>query len=183
MQLLERLRAETAEAHDELDSAHDGGAFAGLAAYGRFLEAQARIFPVAEAALAASGEYRTLPDWDRRFRADALIADLATLGIAPPQSMPFELQDRPGAATGLAYVLEGSRLGGKLIARKLAQAGLHDAPTSFIAHGADQRFWQSFTAWLANRHPDEAFGDAAVASARTAFALFLEATRREPECH
>ena len=182
VQLLERLRTETAGAHDKLDRAHDGGAFSDLVDYGRFLEAQARIFPAAEAALASSQEYRTLPDWDRRFRSEALLSDLSGLGIAAPPPIPFDLAQRPGSATGLAYVLEGSRLGGKLIARKLEQAGLENAPTAFITHGASERFWPSFTTWLASRHPDEAYGDAAVASARATFGLFLEATRREQAC-
>ena len=179
--LLMLLRSETSEAHETLDRAHDGGDFVDLDDYGRFLEAQARIFPAAEAYLAASEEFRTLPDWSGRLRSDALMADLAALGRNRPPLLSFSFHDRPGIAAGIAYVLEGSRLGGKLIARKLERGGLQDAPVSFIAHGADDRFWPSFTTWLSARDQSEAYAEDALAAANATFGLFLLAVEQAPE--
>lgn len=175
------LRSETSQAHNTLDRAHDGGDFASVDDYSRFLEAQARIFPAAEAYLAASEEFRTLPDWPDRLRSDALMADLAALGRNQPPLLSFRFEDRPGVAAGIAYVLEGSRLGGKLIARKLERGGLQDAPVSFIDHGADNRFWPSFTTWLSARDQSEAYAEDALAAANATFGLFLLAIEQGPE--
>lgn len=177
VRMLERLRAETAEAHEELDRSQEGGDFAGMEEYGRFLEAQVRIFPAAEEYLAASPEFRTLSDWSDRLRAGALMSDLKALGRTAPAPIPFRFHDRPGFAAGIAYVLEGSRLGGKLIARKLERAGLADAPVNFLTHGADRRFWPSCTRWLESREADEAYAKDAAAAAHATFGLFLLATR------
>jgi heme oxygenase len=175
--LLALLRAETSDAHEALDHAHEGGDFADLSGYGRFLESQARLFPPLETWLAGSDEFRTLPEWRDRLRSPALMSDLNHLGLAPPKPMPFLCEDRPGSAAGLAYVLEGSRLGGKLIARRLGEAKLA-APVEFITQGDDRRFWPSFTSWLSTREAGQAYVDAAIAAARAAFEGFLEATRR-----
>ena len=179
--LLALLRSETSQAHDTLDRAHDGGDFASLDDYGRFLETQARIFPAAEAYLAASPEFRTLSDWADRLRSDALMADLAALGRNQPPLLSFSFEDRPGVAAGIAYVLEGSRLGGKLIARKLERGGLQGAPVSFIAHGADDRFWPRFTAWLSARDQGKAYAEDALAAANATFGLFLVAVKQASE--
>jgi len=181
MRMLERLRAETAEAHEDLDRRHEGGQFVRMEDYGRFLEAQARIFPAAEDHLAASAEFRTLSDWSERLRAQALMSDLKALGRPDPTPIAFRFHDRPGVAAGIAYVLEGSRLGGKLIARKLEQAGLGDAPVAFLTQGADRRFWPSFTRWLESREADETYAEDAAAAARATFSLFLLAIQKAAE--
>lgn len=177
--LLARLRAGTSEAHAALDRAHGGGDFPDLESYGVFLDSQARVFPAAEIALAASEEFRTMPDWRDRLRTPALMRDLARLDRPPPEPMALELDHRPGAAAGLAYVLEGSRLGGRLISRRLAVANLAGAPVEFITHGEDRRFWPSFMTWLSQRDADAAYAQAAVETARATFALFEQAAARK----
>ncbi len=172
--LLADLRAATAAHHDRLDMAFSGGAFRDRDGYARFLIMQALVLPSAEALLAGSREYRTLPDWDSRFRSAALAGDLARLGLPMPAPHALDVNAAlPGSAAGVAYVLEGSRLGGRLIAQKLTQAGMGDMPTAFIAHGAEARHWQSFRAWLDGRPSDGAYADAAVQAAIAVFERYI----------
>lgn len=110
----------------------------------------------AEAAIAAWAATAALPaglHLDRRLdRTGRLAADLAALGVSP-HVLPRAVVPRPGndaEAWGLLYVLEGSVLGGQVIARQL-QRRLAIGPASgagfFAPPGAGAR-WRSFRALL-----------------------------------
>jgi heme oxygenase len=75
-------------------------------------------------------------------------------------------------------VLEGSRLGAKFLLKTVADAAdprIGEA-TTYLAHGAGQRLWQSFLARLeAEQACDE---DEAIESACAAFAAFEQAADR-----
>lgn len=78
---------------------------------------------------------------------------------------------------GILYVLEGSRLGGSVILRRVLaspDATLHDH-VRFLRHGEGLRLWPSFAAWLAADEPAQADRSGAVAGARLAFAAFAGA--------
>jgi heme oxygenase len=72
---------------------------------------------------------------DARSRRPFLQRDLQALGIpaAPPAVLPPF--DSDAAAWGSLYVLEGSALGGRVITRGLASAGLHAGTGAAYFHG------------------------------------------------
>lgn len=118
-----QLRALTQPLHDRVDAAFSGFGLNDAASYRHFLKAHALALPAAEQALAAAP---ALPAWRRR--APLLAADLADLGEAMPPPLAFTLPD-DAAAWGALYVVEGSRLGGVMLARGVA-AGL---PSRYLA--------------------------------------------------
>jgi heme oxygenase len=115
-----RLRVETAAAHLAVEAA------AGLperilavADYAACLTRFFRLFSPLEAALGRFDSWAGLGiDLAARRRTPALLADLAALGCAPPAPAPIRLSGFP-AALGALYVLEGSALGGKILAAAL----------------------------------------------------------------
>src|SRR4051812_14754119 len=169
------LRSSTAGLHAAVDARFAPLLDAGEAGYRSFLLASAAaVFPLEQALLAAGGG-SLLPDWMRRTRAAALRADLADLGItdvalatAPPLA---------GAAGmfGALYVLEGSRLGARLLVPDLLAGGSARvrAATRYLRHGDGHRLWQSFLTHLESSQDVRACPGKAIAGARMAFALFI----------
>jgi len=147
--------------------------------YRHFLAVQAAVLAPLEASLTRHGIQESLPDWPLRCRSDALLDDLLALGGIP---IPYDI-DLPSPTTaalmGMAYVLEGSRLGAQFLARTVAaspDAQVRDN-MRFLRHGAGQRLWASFLPALESTVDAEALEDAAD-GARRAFDLFLDAQRR-----
>ena len=88
------------------------------------------------------------PDWqlEQRYRAPLILADLARLGIpaAPPLCPTLPPLHTRAQLLGAMYVLEGSTLGGQVIARQLAAAGIEGR--SFFAGRAERTgpLWKQF---------------------------------------
>ncbi|MGJ3630037.1 biliverdin-producing heme oxygenase [Sphingomonas sp. MMS24-JH45] len=111
------LREATRPAHDGVDAA-DGRFDLGVREdYAAFLTAHARALPAAEARMAMLPFAATLPP-----RAPLLAADLAALDVAPPDPLALPTVDE-AAAWGTLYVVEGSRLGGAMLARGVPRGG------------------------------------------------------------
>jgi heme oxygenase (biliverdin-IX-beta and delta-forming) len=124
----------------------------------------------------------TSPEWmhsllENRQRRGLLERDLAWFGVVPfdeaRPAMP-ETQD-PASLLGAMYVMEGSTLGGRLIARHVERvlglsAGVGDA--YFCGH--DQQtgtLWKEFCGVLQARVPDRET-DTVIAAAKTMFQVF-----------
>ncbi|MFC0283281.1 biliverdin-producing heme oxygenase [Camelimonas abortus] len=166
------LRAATAADHARVDAGAARHDLSTRDGYRAFLLWQARVLPGFEALFdAAAG---APPDWPERRRAPALRADLAALGAAMPAPAPVPALEGPAARLGALYVLEGSRLGGLMLARTVRSAW-PDAPLSFLEHGATARLWPRFTAWLDAHALSPAEQQAMTRGARAAFAAFLAA--------
>lgn len=139
-----------------------------------FLLAQAAAVLPLEAELDRQNIADILPDWSRRRRAASLVDDLAELGAKPSQ--PDDAPDLSSTAhqLGAVYVLEGSRLGGRILARQVGCADGSDRPlpTSFLRHSAGPGAWAAFLAVLAlhDHDPSEL-----LAGADAAFRLFHRA--------
>ncbi len=162
---VQRLRAQTGPAHDAVDAAFGGHDLGDRAAYARFLTAHARALPAVEAVLTA---FPTLPGWRRR--TEMLAADLADLGLAMPEHLPFVMPDRPGAAWGALYVTEGSRLGGIMLARGVPE----DLPARYLGAKHLPGEWRALLAAIdaAGEAGGEAWIDGAVSGAEACFALY-----------
>lgn len=130
------LRAATAAEHLATETAFAPFDIAVPDDYRRFLIAHAIVLPRFELGVTGQG----WAGWHPRlpFLAD----DLAALGEELPVAM-LAPAISPVAAWGVQYVLEGSRLGGKLLAARLP-AG---APSRYLQPAADMSArWQAFCA-------------------------------------
>lgn len=161
------LRARTAARHDEVDAAYAAFALDDASGYRAFLLAHARALPAAEAALASTPQ---LPEW--RPRTPLLADDLATLGLPLPPPLPFAVTGA-AFAWGVLYVVEGSRLGGAMLARQV-DPGL---PRRYLDATFAAGEWRSLRIALdtqAQRHGFDWIEDA-VRGAEACFALYRRA--------
>jgi heme oxygenase len=177
--LRDRLRDATADAHARLDAQLDRFDLARLADYRDFLEVSAAALLPLEAALVDAGVERIFADWPLRARSRAILDDLDRVGGGPhPLALPGGL----GFADvlGTMYVLEGSRLGAKVLLRRVASSSdpVVSGTTRYLRHGAGLHLWPSFLVML-ERHRTALHDDGAViAAACRAFALFAAAAAR-----
>ena len=121
-------------------------------------------------------------DWDARRKAHLLRADLEFLGRTPAEiaqlpcckALP-ELTDL-GAVLGCVYVLEGSTLGGRMIARHLAQhlGVVPGQGASFFSPYGDELMprWRSFQQHLAELANSATPEDRIIDGARATFTCF-----------
>lgn len=137
------LKLATREAHDRLDALFSAYDLTRNDHYARFLQAHAAAFLPVEDALDKAGADKVIPDWRNHRRSDALVADLEALGLAMPPLQPAPSFDSAAAVIGGAYVLEGSRLGAKLIRRGVGSS----FPTAFL--GASTGLgWKKFVTFI-----------------------------------
>jgi heme oxygenase len=171
MNLRTTLRAATRQDHDRVDRL--GGAFdlADPAGYGAFLLAHAAVLPPLEAALDAAPPQDLPPYWPERRRTAALLSDLAELGLEAPDPSRIPAPATAAERVGALYVLEGSRLGGILLRRRLAEAQ-PGAPSAYLAHGEGAPLWRTFLEWLDSRALDPVQTHAAIDGARGVFEAF-----------
>lgn len=167
------LRAATRTEHDAVDALFGRFDLSRLADYRRFLTATAAAFIPVEQAIDAAGDAAALGSWTRRPRADLLRADLAELGApVPPRPAPLRLDGGP-ALLGAVYVLEGSRLGGAVLIRRLGPGW----PARFLTAPAGPGSWPALLATLETGLADPEDLEAAIATARTIFARFETSAR------
>lgn len=169
--LSQELRAKTAQVHEALDSGMQH-AFGRLDQYVAFLRASHRVLSSLDAAL---GRIFKRPPSERSAR---VAADLKTLGVPTPSVPPAPWAPAdPAEAMGCAYVIEGSSLGGLVVAKIVErQLGIEAATTFLRGQGArTKELWRSFLseldAWGANAHPEERAR--AIQGATTTFATYI----------
>ncbi|MBY8822390.1 biliverdin-producing heme oxygenase [Sphingomonas colocasiae] len=171
-----RLREATRDEHDAVDRAFGSLGLESRTHYARFLRAHARILPAVER---AADPATLLPGW--RGRTADLAADLAALDIATPESLPFS--GLPGAAArwGAIYVIEGSRLGGAMLARGVPV----DLPKAYLSAVHGPGGWRRIQAMIdaaadgagALWHAD------AIDAARATFSAYRLAATIEDSAH
>jgi heme oxygenase len=174
------LRAATADLHAELDCGLAPLIKHGDAGYARFLLCSAAALLPIEQALAAADVATLLPDWPLRSRSHFIRLDLAELMLCEPRLFPPPEVCDEAFQFGMLYVLEGSRLGARLLLRE-AQARLSPAArtaTRYLSHGQGQPLWPTFLQRLeaspdVRRNPKQA-----AIGACAAFRLFLNAIGR-----
>lgn len=148
--------------------------------YGRallgFHGLHARVEPAILAGLARHGlDF----DYAERCKLDCLRQDLATLGLAVPDTaVDLADPDSPGAVIGLLYTVEGSTLGGRFLARRIGERPGPALPLRFLSGYGDatEPRWQAFWQFADRQHGPgiEADAVAAAVTAFTAFAAFLD---------
>jgi heme oxygenase len=167
MQAHAQLRLATAADHDAVDAAFGAFDLTRREDYVAFLRAHGRAVPAVEQALRDGPLPLTL-----RGREPLLAADLAALGSAMPVPLPLRAPADAAEAFGMAYVIEGSRLGGSMIARALPPT----FPNAYLSARHENGEWRR----LLGRIEEASGGDpawiaAATAAARRTFALYAAA--------
>lgn len=176
------LRDATAAIHTRL---HTVPAFAALAAghlsraaYARLLHRLLGFHLAVEASLAAAPSLRPYGiDLAERCRSGALRADLATLGMPDAGPLaPLPAFPTAARALGCLYVVEGSTLGGRQLARgldHLLPAGALAGRAFLLGHGPRHgAMWQACCAAI-EACGEEPGGQAGMAAAATeTFAAF-----------
>jgi heme oxygenase len=172
------LRAATSPRHAELDGGFSALDVTKRADYATFLRGIAAAYLPVEARLKQGGIRSLFNDWAQRARGDALRNDLAALGQQVPL-LDAPVLETPEAMLGALYVLEGSRLGGELLRRRV-QSSL-DAEvrgaSRFLGHGEKAGLWQSFLARLESHPVDEAGIERMTRAADDTFVLFIVAAK------
>ena len=170
------LKAGTEQAHERLDRAMEALDLSLAGHYATFLALHAAALAPCELALEAGGVARLLPDWPARTRRRALALDCAGVGLAAPGTVNVHAPASADEAWGMAYVLEGSRLGGRRLDRRAATSA--DASVRenrrFLTHGGP-RLWPDFVAAMERAAPAP---EAALGGALAAFAAYAEALDR-----
>ena len=162
------LRAATRGAHDRVDALFADFDLGRAGDYRRFLEAQASAFLPTEDALAEAGAERIFPGWSEMRRGHLLRADLADLGLMPLLPVPAPALASPAAIAGAAYVVEGSRMGGAMLVRRVAP----DLPRRFLSAAFPAGGWRAFLGRLEQVLPTDVERREAIAAACATFALF-----------
>lgn len=168
------LREATADLHQEVDARFSGPFGTDRDAYQAFLAALGRAVLPLEAGLEAGGIGELLPDWNDRRRSGALAHDISALGLPPPVAMGSNEIRGEALQFGTLYVLEGSRLGAKLLLRRVlghADPVVRGA-TRYLAHGTARDFWPSFVERLEASDAVRQAPEQAIAGARAAFLAF-----------
>jgi heme oxygenase (biliverdin-IX-beta and delta-forming) len=141
-----------------------------------FLEIIAAALLPLEAALVSAHVERLFPDWGRRSRSEAILADIARVGGIVRPSPALEPLGS-GSVLGTMYVLEGSRLGAKAMLRQVLQSQhpeVHEGSV-FLSHGSGSNLWQSFDSALELHGLRSSDDRPVVGAARRAFGLFAAA--------
>jgi heme oxygenase len=174
------LRAATRDAHD---AAERVSVLAALAdgtisrdRYAAMLAALLAMFDAWERRHAAflSGEAAAL-GWRYVSRSTLLRRDLEDLGVDPRAgAMTLATHDASSASIwGMLYVVEGSTLGGRVLAGRVREAMPALAPTRYLEAGTSEpRYWPRFSAILDVALATGTALDAAIAGARSMFALY-----------
>jgi heme oxygenase len=115
-------------------------------------------------------------------RTPALRDDLARLGGKPSDEavIPMAVPRRLETLIGLLYVLEGSRLGARVIARHVRASLGPAAPLRFFAEADGAAHWPSFVAFAERAVREDEFAEQAALGARAAFALFHHSLDASP---
>lgn len=166
----EFLRNNTSDYHKRVDEAFAGFDLTEANSYRAFLSSHARALVPIEQAL---GSTASLPPW--RSRLTNLSDDLSVLGTGMPTSPALTELEPAGTLAGMLYVIEGSRLGGRVLARRVA-TGL---PTGYLLAAHQQGEWRTLLAALDAQAASGTQGwlDNALTGARRAFDLFGDAAQ------
>lgn len=177
--LRSHLRAATMAAHDLLDHAMQAASgWQNREDYAHFLELQ----HAARAPLEDWLEHHAPADLQPPRQTPLIARDLERLDKPAPRPAPLFTLGRTGAghALGAAWVLAGSALGNRSIAKQVSRIGGGDWPTAFLGDDAMLGFWQALRERI-EQHAAPDVADGATRAATAVFAHFLAVARQGEE--
>ena len=176
----QRLRAGLAPLHERLDARITAACLSPRADLRRLLAVHARALPPVVAGLQASGAARLWPEWDGPARLAALLSESSP---GPPNGVasPRESFDGDAMVWGGLYALLGSRLGNRVVLRRLAEGG-EPTDSAFLRPGADDGLeWRRFLEAMEAALGPAAGGDGcrdAIEGAALVMERYLDAAER-----
>jgi heme oxygenase len=145
------LRRETERLHGAVEAAFARFDLTSKAGLTSFLTAQSQAVSSIETELERRAIGTLVLDWPERRRAASLKADLARLGVDASLATLHQAEsptlDTVGRQYGALYVLEGSRMGGRVLAREVARSADPQvrSATTFLLHRLDGgEAWRNF---------------------------------------
>jgi heme oxygenase len=171
------LRERTRGDHVRTEAIYEDFDLQSLLGYSRFLIAQSSASLAVEQSLEKAGVADVIEDWPERRRSHLLRDDLARLNLDAVTLQPPTSFGSSAEILGAVYVLEGSRLGGKILRKQV----LHNAPMRFLGADGKPGAWRGFLASLDSQLCDQDQIDLAVDSARGVFATYQAAGRAAAE--
>jgi len=176
MTLLERLKIETRPAHDRIEAAIDlDRRIASRDGYTKLLIRFYGFHRAWESAAGALAQERDF--FESRCKTALLVRDLVALGLGEdeigqlPQCDPLMPLPCSAAVLGSMYVVEGSTLGGAVIAREVERRLGFDAATGcayFRSYGREAAvMWRRFGAMLQDASSPETDDVIVVAAQKT----------------
>lgn len=177
-----RLRSETRPAHERLDACFAGLAEGDPQNYGLFLRMNEASHRAIEPILAGSPLHAFRPAPASGLHS-AAFADLAVLRLRRLVPIPFPIASPSLAQSlGIAYVLEGSRLGARQILRKLRNGADEETdrlPVTFLQRAAEGvEEFRTFLDLAETLVATCAERDETVRAADATFDYFLDVVRR-----
>ncbi|UYY77109.1 biliverdin-producing heme oxygenase [Sphingomonas sp. R1] len=133
-----RLREATGAAHARVDALFGRFDLSRRDDYAGLLAAHAEALIPVEALLDRDGAQAITEDWPQRRRAGVIQVDLDALGIDMPESGSEEDVASTAAMAGMLYVLEGSRLGGRFLARSIPETW----PRAYLGSQQPPHMWR-----------------------------------------
>lgn len=167
------LKSATDDIHRELDERLSCLDLAKEPDYRRFLDFQARSVPSVEGALATAGLGNLIEGWCAARRTNAIEADLEELGGSMPPASPAPAIAGTAQLLGTAYVLEGSRLGSRVLRRRVGD-GL---PVRFLSDDGSLGPWPQLIAAIDRLLDSDTLLSEAKDAARRSFSWFLQIAR------
>lgn len=171
------LRLATAAAHSNLERVlATRGYFDSRESYVDYLQRFFAFHEEAERYLDAAGAGQFIPDWKERHRAHLARMDLEALG-ATEGDLPSSSERLPRLSgveqvLGIAYVLEGSTLGGAFLLKQLAPLGIsaEHGGRYLASYGNERgRMWQQFLRTLEEEYGRRAHAEGVASAALCAF--------------
>jgi heme oxygenase len=167
------IRRQTRHLHDALGSRLVLSKLVSRMGYIDFLLFSWACAPI-EQALEDAGIGKVFLDWDQRRRRISLATDLEALGVRLPFYGALTIDSDVGSMLGWSYVLEGSRLGARVILETVMTSpeATIRRTTSFLRHGEGKQLWESFKVELGKMDRDPPAIARACTSANAAFQYF-----------
>lgn len=167
------LRDACGDIHARLDARLSRFNFSDRADYADMLARMSGPLSATESALSAGIAPVKFENWAGRLRAHALRADLEHLGAAFTQRFAAPIEDE-AEMFGALYVLEGSRLGGRVLARMADESGdaMVRGATRYFRHAEREGHWRSFLDAMENSEAVRAAPKRTTQSALTTFEAF-----------
>jgi heme oxygenase (biliverdin-IX-beta and delta-forming) len=177
-----KLRARIAILHTRLDRLVTSFCLGDTIKVGRLLTIHYDALMLIVPALERADAEHVCPGWEGRSRLAALEEDLRALGIRPNANPVYPPSFvREPEIWGAVYAVEGSRLGNRVILRRVMESGseAERRATQFLAHGQEDRTaWGRFLARLeALQYCGEAF-ELAVLGAERVFETYVDLAGR-----
>jgi heme oxygenase (biliverdin-IX-beta and delta-forming) len=168
--------------HTRLDRLVNSSCLGDMLRLGRLLTIHYDALTLLVPALERAGAEHVCPGWEGRSRLAALEEDLRALGMRPNTNPAYPVSfAREPEIWGALYAVEGSRLGNRIILRRVMECGseAERRATQFLAHGLEDRTaWGGFLARLeARQYRGEAF-ELAVLGAERVFETYLDLAGR-----